>query len=121
KDKIRNPKSQCAPPAPAIPPDLQPAVSRIVARINQLSGKNYQDDRPDSLEPLIDRLKGGATEAQCLAVVDDKWLDWGKSEEMFRRFNPATLFRKGKFEEYLTEAEAASSRNRRHELKIMTV
>lgn len=92
-------------------PELQPIVSRVVARINELSGKAYRDDKPDPLKPLLDRLKAGATEAECLAIVEDKWLDWGRSEQMFRRFNPATLFRRGKFEEYLTEARAVNARN----------
>jgi len=63
----------------AIPPELQPAVSRVVAKINELAGTAYQSDSKIVLNGLVPRLKAGVTEANCLAVVENRWSEWSKS------------------------------------------
>jgi len=57
---------------------------------------------------LIARLKDGETEADVLAVVEDRWQRWQDSPNMREHFNPVTLFRPSNFEKYLTEARDAS-------------
>src|SRR4030095_1206178 len=75
-----------------IPPDLQLTVSRVVAKINELGGTHYQDDRPDALHNLIARLNDGRTEAECLAVVESRHAAWTGNNKMLEYFRPSTLF-----------------------------
>jgi phage replication O-like protein O len=87
--------------AGAVPPELQAAVSRIVAKMNELAGTDYKPDSKIVLRGLVVRLKAGAAEADCMSVVEDRWSDWGEKTEMRQHFNPETLFRESNFEKYL--------------------
>lgn len=42
---------------------------------------------------LVARLKEGAAESDCIAVVEDRWRQWRNTPEMRQHFNPDTLFR----------------------------
>ena len=97
-------KMKRARPVFCIPPELQTPISKVVARINQLAGTHYRDDAPDALSELIARLRAGATEAECIAVVEHQWRKWGEDENMRDNFNPVTLFRKSNFPRYLQNA-----------------
>ena len=89
--------------------DLGKEILEIVEKINALSGKKYRPDSKDVMKFLFARMEAGATVADCLVVIEDRWRRWGESEKMFENFNPVTLFRKSNFERYLTEAQAAKS------------
>lgn len=82
------------------------AIEKTVHRLNELSGKNYRPDSKDINEYLAARLKDGATEGDCLLVVEDRWHRWKDKPDMVEYFNPVTLFRPSNFEKYLTEARA---------------
>jgi uncharacterized phage protein (TIGR02220 family) len=89
----------------AIPPELQPAVSVVIAKINELAGTHYHDDKPGALKTLIARLQAGASESECLAVVEHQWRKWGDNDDMREHFNPGTLFHEENFEKYLANAQ----------------
>jgi uncharacterized phage protein (TIGR02220 family) len=93
--------------AAAIPPELQPVISRVVARINELAGTQYRDDKPDALRNLIARLNEGRTEAECLTVVEGRHA-WIGDEKMSEYFRPSTLFAAAHFEDYLQAAHRAN-------------
>jgi uncharacterized phage protein (TIGR02220 family) len=104
-----------------IPPELQPIVERVIGKINELSGSSFRPDSKLVLKGLVPRLKSGATEKHCLAVVESKWQEWGDTD--FRRhFNPETLFRETHFEKYLNAArqDSALSRDRDPEWRKRT-
>jgi phage replication O-like protein O len=86
-----------------------PIIKKIISRINELSGRTYRADSKALCKYLRARLKAGATEAECLAIVEDRWLRWGNSEKMIEHFNPVTLFREENFAKYLVEANANGS------------
>lgn len=92
-------------PVPAIPPELQPAVSRVVAKINELGGTHYRDDKPDAHRNLLARLREGRTEAECLAVVEGRHAAWAGNDKMLEYFRPSTLFAGTHFEDYLQNAQ----------------
>ena len=73
-----------------VPPELQPAVTRIVARINELAGTHYRDDKPDALGNLLARLRAGRTEAECLTVVEGRHAAWTDNDKMLEYFRPST-------------------------------
>ena len=85
-----------------------PIIENIIRRLNELTGRAYRTDSKAVMKYLRARLKAGATEADCLAVVEDRWRRWGDSEKMREHFNPVTLFREENFERYLAEARASS-------------
>ena len=91
----------------AVPAELQPAISRVVAKINELSGSQFRDDKPGVLKHLIARLSEGATESDCIAVIEYQWLKWGGTE-MADNFNTVTLFREANFPRYLENAKRAN-------------
>jgi len=93
---------------------LQPIVSRVVARINELAGTAYRFDSKIVMSGLMVRLEAGATEADCLAVVEDRWRDWCGNDEMRKHFNPETLFRESKFEKYVNQARMRGSSGLTH-------
>jgi phage replication O-like protein O len=97
--------------AASIPPDLQLTVSRVVAKINELGGTHYQDDRPDALHNLIARLNDGRTEAECLAVVESRHAAWTGNNKMLEYFRPSTLFASAHFEDYLQAAQRQGNGN----------
>jgi len=86
--------------APTIPLELQPTVTRVITKINELAGTTYQPESKIVRAGLLARLTAGATEADCLSVVEDRWRDWSEKPEMRQYFNPETLFRESKFEKY---------------------
>jgi uncharacterized phage protein (TIGR02220 family) len=87
-----------------IPPELQSIVSKVIARINELGGTQYHDDKPGALKTLLERLNAGASESDCIAVVGHQWEKWGADEKMVEHFNPVTLFREENFAKYLANA-----------------
>lgn len=68
---------------------------------------------------LVSRLKEGATDADMLAVVEDRWRRWKDKPDMIEHFNPVTLFRPKNFEKYLTEAKAANGNGAQPQPKDM--
>jgi phage replication O-like protein O len=94
-----------------IPPELQPTVSSIVAKINELAGTHYRDDKPDALRNLLDRLRDGQTEAECLTVVEGRHAAWAGNEKMLEYLRPSTLFAKKHFEDYLQDAQRRGNGN----------
>jgi uncharacterized phage protein (TIGR02220 family) len=95
----------------SIPTDLQLTVSRVVAKINELGGTHYHDDRPDALRNLIARLNDGRTEVECLAVVESRHAAWTGNDKMLEYFRPSTLFASAHFEDYLQAAQRQGNGN----------
>jgi uncharacterized phage protein (TIGR02220 family) len=94
-----------------IPSELQPIVSRIVAKINALGGTRYGDDKPDALRQLLDRLSDGRSEGECLLVVEGRHAAWAGNYTMLEYFRPSTLFAKDHFDDYLQDAQRRGNGN----------
>ena len=93
-----------------------PAIQSILRRLNELTDRTFPFDSNALCKYLRARLKEGNTEADCLAVVEDRWRRWGGSEKMREFCNPVTLFRKENFERYLAEANAKDNGAERFQL-----
>ena len=61
---------------------------------------------PATARLIAARLNDGASEADLLMVVEDRWQRWGDSGTMADNFKPSTLFKDQKFQEYLAIAKA---------------
>jgi uncharacterized phage protein (TIGR02220 family) len=110
---VKSSKKKIKPKPATIPPELRPAVSKIIGRLNELAGTVYETDSKIVQKGLVARLKAGKSELDCLAVVEDRWCDWENNSEMRQYFNPETLFRETNFDKYLNAARmnAAASNN----------
>jgi uncharacterized phage protein (TIGR02220 family) len=97
-----------------IPDEVRPITERVLGRLNELAGTNYRVDSQIVLNGLVPRLQGGATESDCIVVVEDRWREWREKPEMRQYFNPETLFRESKFEKYLNAARMARANGNGH-------
>jgi phage replication O-like protein O len=88
-----------------------PIIEKIIHTVNELSGRAYHADSKAVCRYLRARLKAGATEADCLAVLENRWGVWGNNDKMREHFNPVTLFREENFVRYLAEARATGNGN----------
>lgn len=83
---------------------------RVLEFLNEKTGKSFQPfnttGKPTrSLELIMNRMKEGATEANCRGVIARKAMKWGEDDKMREFLRPSTLFGKEKFEQYLGERE----------------
>ena len=92
-----------------MPADLLPVVSRVIGKINELARTAYKPDSRTVINGLVQRLRAGASEADCLAVVEHQWQQWQTDEKMRQYFDPETLFREVKFDKYLNKARLGQS------------
>jgi uncharacterized phage protein (TIGR02220 family) len=83
-----------------IPNEFQPVILKVITKMNELAGTAYKPESKIVLDGLLGRLKSGATEKDCLAVVEDRWRNWSVKPDMRQHFNPETLFRDKNFEKY---------------------
>lgn len=79
----------------------------VLEYLNLKAGKAYRAVDAN-LDLIIARLKDGATQEQCQAVVNAKVSDWGDDAKMSEYLRPATLFNRTKFEQYLGEIHAGA-------------
>lgn len=74
----------------------------VLEYLNLKAGKSYRAVDAN-LDLITARLKDGATQEQCQAVINAKVADWGEDAKMSEYLRPATLFNRTKFEQYLGE------------------
>jgi uncharacterized phage protein (TIGR02220 family) len=88
------------------PADLRTTAKRLLDFLNRKADKHYQADT--NLDFIVARLKGGATEAQCRAIIGRKTAQWLADPKMSQYLRPATLFNKEKFAQYIGELPATA-------------
>lgn len=93
-------------PAPAIKA-TRITARRVLAYLNHKAARNFQPDAVN-LDFILARLKEGATEDQCRAVIGLKVRDWKDDEQMAKYLRPATLFNRTKFAQYRGELPATA-------------
>ena len=91
---------------PASPPDQ--AVDEIIAEWARLIGSQAPCDA-HSREPVYRILEQGFSKEDCLAVLKQKWSDWGNDAKMRQHFIISTLFKPEKFGGYLALTKLSSS------------
>ena len=79
---------------------------RVIEYLNRKTMHQYRGKINEDL--VVARLKEGATEADCLRVIDNKVAEWSGDEKMSAYLRPSTLFGKSKFWTY--EGAAAVTR-----------
>jgi uncharacterized phage protein (TIGR02220 family) len=84
-----------------------PVARAILDFLNHKTGRHYQPTRTNLLL-IVARLKDGATEAQCRAVIGRKTAEWKTDVKMSGFLRPATLFNATKFNQYQGELPATA-------------
>jgi uncharacterized phage protein (TIGR02220 family) len=77
----------------------------LLAYLNERAGRAFQPVE-SSLKLIRARLREGATEEQCRAVIDAKVGDWLNDSKMSEYLRPATLFNAEKFAGYVGQLGA---------------
>jgi len=101
-------------PADLPGPDRRSEARRVAAlclgRINALKGTRYQTKGTafgTIVTTIAARMGEGHTEADFLAVIEDRWKRWSGEAKSREWVRPSTLFRPSHFAEYLAEARAS--------------
>lgn len=77
----------------------------VISYLNKLTGSSFSPKREDTVSSISARLKEGFTVDDLLLVVEFKFAEWFKNEEMNQYLRPITLFGKKKFEGYVQAAK----------------
>lgn len=88
--------------------ELRFHAKQILAYLNRTAGKGFHEVE-SNLEPIVARLKEGATPTQCKSVIVDRWQAWSTDEDMHEYLRPETLFRRSKFWSYLGNITSGAS------------
>lgn len=76
-------------------------TARLVLEfLNRKTGRHFRPTAK-TIEPIINRLKEGATLGECKAVVMHRWRAWKDDDKMRDCLRPSTLFRPSNFANYL--------------------
>ena len=81
------------------------AAERLLEFLNRKTGKRYRP-MTGTLEPIMARLKDGASEEDCRSVIANRVRAWKDDDRMRDYLRPATLFNRTKFAQYLGELGA---------------
>jgi uncharacterized phage protein (TIGR02220 family) len=88
--------------------ELNAKAVEILTFLNARTGKRFQAV-PATIKPIVARLKEGASEADCRAVVDQRIAKWGTDPKMEEYLRPATLFGATNFAQYVGEVGVAKT------------
>jgi uncharacterized phage protein (TIGR02220 family) len=77
-------------------------AKKILDFLNEKTGKIHPATSYN-LNLIKERLQGGATAKECFQVIAKKTRAWKGNEKMEGYLQPSTLFREGKFSQYVSE------------------
>ena len=89
---------------------LRPTAIRVLEFLNKKVNQRYQPV-PGNLDLILARLRDGATEDQCRAIVGRKVAEWQGDEKMAKFLRPKTLFNRTNFAQYQGELPATAFDN----------
>jgi uncharacterized phage protein (TIGR02220 family) len=79
------------------------AITRIINKFNELTGKRYSAKTEETRKLISGRLNDGRTEEEIMAVVNHKHQQWKDDPRMRDYVRPNTIFRPGNFDNYINE------------------
>ena len=79
-------------------------VNEVIEHLNNITGKKYKSNTPETVKLITARLKDGYTVDDMKKVISHRWELW-KGTDMEQYVRPSTLFRPSKFEGYLNSLE----------------
>lgn len=87
---------------------LRQVAEGLLKFLNEKAGRSFRPV-PATIDPIVCRLRDGATEQDCRAVIARKVREWRGDERMAKYLRPETLFNRTKFESYLGESSPEAS------------
>jgi uncharacterized phage protein (TIGR02220 family) len=91
--------------------DEQAVAGRVLAKLNERSGRTYASEK--HVQRIVRLLRAGHSERELRLVVWDRANRWAEDERMSEYLRPSTLFGPEKFPDYLAEALAAYEADKR--------
>ena len=85
---------------------------KVVAYLNEKTGKNFKPKSKDILRLISARYSDGFTLENFFSVIDKKTAQWKDDLKMDAFLRPKTLFAAGNFESYLNERGTGNNGNR---------
>ena len=82
--------------------EMMDAAKRVLSHLNNKANKQFREIEVH-LHRIAARIKGGATEEDCIRVINSKVKQWRKNQKMESYIRPKTLFGPDNFEEYYGE------------------
>jgi uncharacterized phage protein (TIGR02220 family) len=95
---------------PQTPQGVRGQAREILEFLNEKSGAKFRPV-PTTIDPIVARLKSGASVSDCRAVIARQAREWNGNPDMAKYLRPSTLFRASKFEDYLGRVRAADEEN----------
>ncbi len=83
--------------------EYRECAMRVIKFFNEKVNRRAEVDAKTNIDPIVARLKGGATEVECRQVILKRLAAWPPGHKMHSFVRIATLFREGKFETYRSE------------------
>jgi uncharacterized phage protein (TIGR02220 family) len=80
-------------------------AAEVLEHLNVKVGKHFQPVAANT-DLIRNRLREGASVADCKAVIDAKHAEWGNDPKMASYLRPATLFNASKFAQYVGQLGA---------------
>ena len=87
------------------------SVIDIMDYFNSICGTKFRASTASTKKHIVARLKEGFTVDDFKRVIDNKAADWKDDPKMQKYLRPETLFSPSKFEAYLNEKSAKSSKD----------
>lgn len=85
---------------------LRATAVRLLEFLNHKAGKHFQAET--NVDFIVARLRDGASEDQCRAIIGRKAREWRADARMAKYVRPSTLFNREKFAQYLGELPASA-------------
>lgn len=79
-----------------------------VAEINRLRGTHYEATSTTTIKHCKALVKSGVTVADLPLVLESKWREWSKSDQMRDQFKPSVLLRPSNFAKYREDIAAGA-------------
>ena len=87
------------------------SIIDIMDYFNSICGTKFRASTASTKKHIVARLKEGFTVDDFKRVIDNKAADWKDDPKMQKYLRPETLFSPSKFEAYLNEKSAKSSKD----------
>lgn len=80
-------------------------VKSVIEYLNSKANKKFTGTNKETVSLIKHWVANGYTLEDFKAVIDAKVLEWANNSEMNKYLRPSTLFRKGKFENYVNACQ----------------
>ncbi|MDG2170395.1 MAG: conserved phage C-terminal domain-containing protein [Opitutales bacterium] len=104
-------ETDVSPPSLNFSSNEKQTAQTVLTHLNECTSSNFPST-DNQLLPIVERLRGTATQEDCILVVDSKVGEWIDDTTMRANLRPQTLFSAANFENYLAQAPGIIAANK---------